>query len=160
MNYEVIYNANGEAVGIVIDDVFYKIVGITRTSGGQTTTVSTPNARVTTNDADPYSWEWYVENEGSLYTVKNAPTVNTVKTQEKSSFWTGFSADKLFTGIVSAVTSIFGNKAQTQTIDPSVYGTNPYLVQQPQSNTNNLILLAIGVFVIFFLFKGDNKKKD
>lgn len=161
MNYEFVYNTNGDAIGITIDDVFYKIVGVEYRQNGQNSTVSTPNARTPTQ-AEIQAIA--LQKAGSLdtYIFNNAAStgVKTVQTQEKSSFWEGFNADKLFTGIVSAVTSIFGNRTQTQTVDPSIYGTNPYLVPQPQSNTNNYILLIVGVFVIFFLFKGDNKKKD
>lgn len=162
MDYQFIYNPNGDAVGIEIDNVFYKIVGVEYKQNGQKSTVATPNARTPTQ-AEIQAIA--LQKAGSLdtYIFNNAAStgVKTVQTQEKNSFWEGFSADKVFTGIVTAVTSIFGNRSQqTQTVDPSVYGTNPYLTPAPQSNTNNLILLAIGAFVIFFFLKGDNKKKD
>ncbi|WP_428658155.1 LPXTG cell wall anchor domain-containing protein [Runella sp.] len=159
INYQVKYNAQNEAIGITIDGVYYKIVGVNKTANGQTTTVSTPNAKVSTTDPDIYTWEWYLENEYDMYTLKNAPATETVKTQEKSSFWTGLTADKLFTGVLNAVTSIFGNKTNTATVAPATYGTNPYLVPQTSNNNNTLILIGLAV-VAFFLFSRSDKKKS
>lgn len=157
MDYQFIYNTAGDAVGVEIDNVFYKIVGVEYKQNGQKTAVTTANARTPTQ-AEIQALA--LQKAGSLdtYIFNNASStgVQTVKTQEKNSFWEGFTADKVFTGIVSAVTSIFGNKSQTQTVDPSVYGTNPYLTPAPQSNNNYLIIIVIAAFFLFF-FKGDKK---
>jgi hypothetical protein len=156
MNYQLVKDDNGNVTGVYIDSIFYKVVGVGKRTADGFTTNSTPNAREANTNAD-YSWEWYLENEGDLYTLKNAPN-EPVKTQTKSSFWDGFTADKVFSGIVKGLTSIFGNRS-TETVNPAVYGSNPYLVPQTSSNNNTLLLIFAAVVVLFF-FKGSNTKTN
>ncbi len=157
MNYQLVTDENGNVTGVYIDSVFYKVVGVGKRTADGFTTQTAPNARETNENTD-YSWEWYLENEGDLYTFKNAPN-EPVKTQAKSSFWDGLTAEKIFSGLIKGVTSIFGNNTQTQTVDPALYGSNPYLVPQTTTNNNTLLLLVAAV-VILFVWKGTKGKKD
>jgi hypothetical protein len=156
MQITYIYDSNGDAVGVEIDNVFYKIVGVEYKDGS---TFSTPNARTPTQ-AEIQAISLQKANDLNTYVLKNTQATNpppTVKTQKKNSFWEGFNADTVFAGIVTVATSIFGNRAQQTTDQVAIYGTTtPYLA--PQRTDNSTLYIIVIAVVLVYLFSQKTTK--